>query len=103
MFDEYFEALEKFWNIAVQGDGSAERLAKADAVLVLPKNYGYGMRYTEDKIWGFWGPDEVAPLVWIVSQKLLSQHGFSLDIVYDDSVFPFKDKYEVVYYWNSTL
>ena len=72
-------------------------------VLVLPKNYGFGLRYPEDNIWGFWSPDEKTQQVWSISQKLLSMYGLGLDIVYDDPAFPVAGKYQQVYYWNQTV
>jgi hypothetical protein len=102
MFDEHFEALEKFWNDKWQGK-ITHGSTVADAVLVLPKNYGYGLRYPEDKIWGFWGPDEKSPQIWSISQELLSRYGYRLDIVYDDPEFPVEGKYQHIFYWNQTL
>ena len=102
MLDEHFESLEKFWNNIRQGK-VVHGSTIADAVLVLPKNYGYGLRYPEDNIWGFWGPDEKSPIVWSISQELLSSYGLRLDIVYDDPAFPVAGKYQQVYYWNQTV
>ena len=102
MLNEHFEALQKLWNNIAQGKITHSSTI-ANAVLVLPKNYGYGFRYPEDTIWGFWGPDEKSPVIWNLSQELLSRYGYSLDIVYDDSSFPFEGKYSMVYYWNSTF
>ena len=104
MTEEHFQALEGFWNNVV----TAPRLrtipdtSKAEAVLVLPKNYGWGMRQPDDRIW-YWGPDEKSSQIWDVSRKLLSQYGLKLDIVYDDPAFPAADKYPQVYYWNQSI
>jgi hypothetical protein len=102
MADEHFKALAKFWTNTTQNN-VIHSSTKADAVLVLPKNYGYGLRYPEDKIWGFWGPDQESTQIWSISQKLLSIYGLRLDIVYDDPVFPVAGKYQQVYYWNQTV
>jgi hypothetical protein len=102
MFDEHFDALEKFWNDTIQSKVIHNSIL-ADAVLVLPKNYGYGLRNPGDKIWGFWDPDEETPQVWSITQELLSRYGFRLDIVYDDSAFPVLGNYQNIYYWNQTL
>ena len=75
----------------------------AEAALVLPRNYGWGMRHPEDKIWGWWGPDEKSPQIWAISRQLLAQYGTSLDIVYDDPAFPAEGIYKTVYYWNQTI
>jgi hypothetical protein len=100
--DEHFLALERFWNYVNNGGGSARGSTKAASVLVLPRNYGWGMRSAEDTIWGFWGPDEHSSQIWVLSRKLIAQYGFSLDIGYDDPNFEVTSKYSRVYYWNKS-
>ena len=100
--DAHFEALEKLWSEVAQNPRKISE-SQAEVALVLPRNYGWGMRHPEDKIWGFWGPDEKSPQIWEISRKLLSQHGTSLDIVYDDPAFPVTGKYSLTYYWNQTV
>ena len=98
--DEHFQALEQFWNYANrQGPNSSH----AQAALILPKDYGWGMRNPTDKIWGFWGPDDKSPLIWNKIQTLLSQYGSGLDIIYDDPAFPLQGNYSKVYFWNQTI
>ena len=102
--DEHFYALERFSNdvmaaskmMTLSGDSIA------DAVLVLPANYGWGMRSQNDTIWGFWEPDAKSTQVWSSTRLLLFQYGIHLDIVYDDPAFPVTGKYEHVYFWNQT-
>ena len=103
MTDAHFEALEKFWNDVVENPHVTQGSIEAEAVLVLPKNYGWGMRHPEDRIWGWWGPDEKSPQIWALSRELLSRYGLRLDIVYDDPAFPVEGKYSQTYYWNQTL
>jgi hypothetical protein len=74
----------------------------AEVVLVLPHNYGWGMRYPNDRLWGIWAPDERASLIWNVSRKLLNQYNFGLDMVYEDARFPVDGLYANIYYWNQT-
>ena len=102
MTDEHFEALERFWNDTVKNPEVIHDSTKAEAILVLPKNYGWGMRNPQDKIWAFWGPDEKSHQIWTLSRQLLTQYGTSLDIVYDDPAFPVTGKYPKIYYWNQT-
>jgi hypothetical protein len=105
--DEHFEAIEKFWNditeksAAQNGLDATRDSSKAEAALVLPRSYGWGMRRPDDRLW-YWGPDEKSAQVWEISRKLLSQYGLSLDIVYDDPAFPVAAKYPQVYYWNQS-
>lgn len=104
MTDEHFKAVEKFShdlmstvNIRTTQDASA-----ADAVLVLPHNYAWGMRYPTDKIWGYWPPDHRAPQIWNITSELLLKYKLNLDIIYDDPDYPVTGKYPHIYYWNQT-
>jgi hypothetical protein len=103
MTDQHFEALERFWNDIVKNPDVVHGSTEAEVVLVLPKNYGWGMRSPQDKIWAFWGPDENSEQIWNISRQLLTQYGTRLDIVYDDPAFPVTGKYQKIYYWNQTI
>ena len=72
------------------------------AALVLPENYGWAFRRPDDRIWGYWGPDENSQQIWQMAQNLIDEYGLALDIVYDDPNFPVEDLYQEVYYWNHT-
>jgi hypothetical protein len=102
--DKHFEALERFWHdintVGSRKTISDESLGKT--ALVLPRNYGWGMRWADDKIW-FWGPDEKTTQIWDISQKLLFEYGVRLDIVYDDPAFPIAGKYVRVFYWYDSV
>jgi hypothetical protein len=99
--DEHFEAMQQFWSY-MQHHPEEYGKTDAQAALVLPENYAWGMRYPEDKIWGYWGPDENSTQIWNLSQTLLDECGLALDIVYDDPNFPIADIYQEIYYWNYT-
>jgi glutamine cyclotransferase len=72
-------------------------------VMVLPRNYGWGMRNPYDVIWGFWGPDDKSLQVGTVMGKLLAQYGVRLDIVYDDPAYPVSAvSYTDIHYWNES-
>ena len=47
-------------------------LSAPQAALVLPKNFGWGMRNPNDTIWGFWITDNRTQQIAIVTSKLLS-------------------------------
>ncbi|MCL2643512.1 MAG: hypothetical protein FWD52_08425 [Candidatus Bathyarchaeota archaeon] len=97
---DHFEALQKLW-IDINNP-TIKRVTKPEAVLVLPQNYGWGMRHVDDRIW-LWSADEHSPQIWNITQKLVKQYGINLDIVYDDPQFPVTGKYNKIYYWNQTL
>jgi len=99
--NDQFNALQRFWN-----DITTKKFADLSAplaALVLPKNFGWGMRNPNDTIWGFWTTDNRTQEVAVITSKLLSYYGASLDIVYEDQAYPVtKGNYQHVYYWNST-
>jgi len=100
--DEHFSALKDFWNQVIKNPNIIQGSVKADTVLVLPKNYGCGLRWEEDKIWGVLKPNENSTQIWNVLQKTLAKTSFNLDIVYDDSEFPLTGKYQQIITWNQT-
>lgn len=95
--DEHFMALESFWNNVVKNPQISQGSIKADSVLVLPQNFGGGMRWKEDIIWGIFITDAKAQGLWDSLQTNLSNHSLQLDIVYDDPEFPLTTDYQNVY------
>lgn len=100
--DEHFSALQEFWNYTVQNKTVTNGGSKAEAVLVLPNNYGSGLRSANDTIWGIWPADNRSQQVWDSMQTSLSKYGTKLDVVYDNPAYPFSGRYQQVYYWNQT-
>lgn len=100
--EEHFEALERFWNDVVQNPSVTHGGIKAEAALVLPNNYGWGMRRPDDTIWGLWDANDTSTQIWNQLQQRLEQHGLKIDIVYDDPAYPVTGRYANVYYWNQT-
>jgi hypothetical protein len=101
--DEHFSALQRFWSNTVQNKTVTNGGVKAEVVLVLPKNYGWGLRSLQDNIWGMWQPDAKSPQVWSALQACLLKYGSKLDIIYDDSTYQAAGRYQHVYYWNQTI
>jgi hypothetical protein len=101
--EEHFAAMKTFWNFIHLNPRSSINKEDAQVALVLPKDYGWGMRTGDDKIWGFWAADEKAPIIGESASKLLQKYGLKLDIIYDDPRFNYTGKYDQVYFWNSTI
>ncbi|PVX24853.1 MAG: hypothetical protein CW691_06310 [Candidatus Bathyarchaeum sp.] len=95
MLDEHFEAIERLWNEAKTPKPLQESVT-AENILVLPRNYGWGMRRPDDRIW-YWGPDEETLQIWELTRKLLSQYDLELDIIYEDKEFPITNQYTQVF------
>jgi hypothetical protein len=96
MKPEHFQALESFWKNEVTNPQKIRGSIKADAVLVLPKNYGWGTRWEGDKVWGIFEADNQTSQLWGLMETTLQEHGFKTDIVIDDSRFPFTPNYQSI-------
>jgi hypothetical protein len=100
--EQHFQALEHFGNEVVQNPSIVHGGVKAQAVLVLPENYGWGMRRPDDTVWGLWDANDTSTQIWSQLQSKLDQYGLKLGIVYDDPAYPVEGRYANVYYWNQT-
>ena len=96
--DEHFEALESFWNNVVKNPNEIRGSIKADSILILPQNYGWGARRAEDKIWGIFLPDNQTTQIWNLMQTTLQNHGLKTDIAYNDSKLQLPTQYKNLYY-----
>jgi hypothetical protein len=99
--DEHFEVMQDFWNY-MQRNPEEYGKTLGQVALVLSKNYAWGMRRPDDRIWGYWGPDDLSLHIWKTYHDLLPQYSFTLDIVYDDPDFPLEGLYQEIFYWNHT-
>lgn len=100
MQEEHFQALKSFWNDVIQNPKVTQGSIKADSVLVLPKNYGWGTRWDGDKIWGIYVGDEKMHEIWSLMETKLQEHGFQIDIVINDARYPLPAEYQNVYFAN---
>jgi len=100
MKDEHFQALENFWNNIIRNPQITQGSTKADTVLILPKNYGCGLRWKGDKIWGIFKADEQANQLWDLTQTSLQDHALKIDIVYEDTAYPLTEEYPHTHHWT---
>lgn len=102
--DEHFDALERFWEYVntcprneIYGSDS-KRIA-----YVLPEDYGWGFRGSEDNVWGLW-VDELSTQIGTGLNYLLDTHHIGLDIIYDDpKYYKSLDNYSKLIFWNGTI
>ena len=101
--DEHFSAMKTFWDQIHSSPRTAFGEIQGKVAFVLPKDYGWGMRQPNDKIWGYWPADELSLEVGKKMQAIRNTYGLEFDAVYDDARFNLTDKYAELYYWNSTI
>jgi hypothetical protein len=103
--EEHFDALEQFWNY-MNDNPKKHGTIKGDVVYVLPENFGFGLRWAEDNIWGVWSSDTDGRVekIWSDVNQLVDEYGFNLDIAYSDPEFnaDIQRRYDRVIFWNET-
>ncbi len=102
--EEHFDALNQFWDYAV-ANPQKHGAEVAQVAYVVPKDYGFGFRRSDDNIWGLWDADTLSAKVWTDVSMLVARYGTALDVVYDDPLFAGKivNNYGQVYFWNQTI
>ena len=99
---EHLEALEEFWQY-IRDNPRANNTPMGRIAFVLPKDYGFGFRTSNDRIWGLWEPDELSNNIWHQAHSLLRQYGTNLDIIYEDTIQIGINTYDQLIYWNGTI
>jgi hypothetical protein len=97
---EHFQAIKDFWDNVFNNHQVLRGSVKPDTVLVLPKNYGWGMRWQTDHIWGVFNSDNISQQIWDQLQLALQNHELRTDIVYNDIGHNLTDYYKNVNFWN---
>ncbi len=99
---EHLEALKQFWQYAKHNRRIANPFDKRVAY-VLPKDYAYGFRGPNDKIWGLWEADDFSFRISTELGSLLEEYGSKLDIIYDEGLgFNNIKYYHELIFWNGT-
>ena len=99
--EEHLEALKQFWEYT-QNNPRSSKPVNDRVAYVLPKDYGYGFRGPNDKIWGLWEADELSLEISYHLGYFLDEHGTNLDVIYDDGI-EFNRLYCKYIFWNGTI
>jgi hypothetical protein len=100
---EQLVALRAFWHYA-QNNPRGSVPASDRVAYVLPKDYAYGFRGPDDKIWGLWEADAFSDQLCLNLGILIEKYGFKLDVIYDDGLEPGSTcGYSKLVFWNGTV
>jgi hypothetical protein len=102
--EEHFSALEKFWN-NLQSNPDSFGVNHPEAAYVVPRDYGFGFRRADDRIWGLFSNDSSSEKIFNDVQTLTNRYGAKLDILYDEPEVTAQllSSYRQVFYWNQTI
>jgi hypothetical protein len=99
---EHLDALKQFWQYSQQNPRKVSPFNDRTAY-ILPKDYAYGFRGPNDKIWGLWEADSLSAPISIELGALLQQYGSKLDIVYQDALgLDNTQEYKSIIYFNTS-
>jgi hypothetical protein len=101
--EEHLAAMRRFWDYTKQ-NSQPNKLSDVVAY-VLPRDYGYGFRGPNDKIWGRFEADDIANQLCVDLNNLLQQYGTRLDVIYEDDLLLNSEataKYKEIFMWNET-
>jgi hypothetical protein len=100
--EEHLAALNQFWEY-MQSNPRENSSISDRVAYVLPKDYGYGFRGPNDKIWGLWEADNITNQICKTLGKFLEEYGPRLDIIYDERLEPGNTYgYSKLIFWNSS-
>ncbi len=101
--DEHFEALQNFWT-TLHSDPGSFGSNEPQVAYVVPKDYGFGFRAADDRIWGLFASDELSAKIYTDLQTLTNRYGAHVDILYDEpQAAMLLSNYRQVFYWNQTI
>lgn len=99
---EHLDALKRFWEY-IKVNPRQNTTNNGRVAYVLPKDYGYGFRGPDDRIWGFWGPDNLTSRICSGLSQLFTQYDEKLDIIYDYGLTPGNNYgYDRLIFWNDS-
>ncbi|MGF3521502.1 MAG: hypothetical protein ACQXXJ_00190 [Candidatus Bathyarchaeia archaeon] len=97
--EEHLQAIKQFWQYTQEkprNNTINDRIA-----LALPKDYAYGFRGPNDKIWGLWEANQFSLELSVHIDYLLKQYGTKLDIIYEDGLQGCSSYgYSKIIYWS---
>lgn len=101
--EEHFEALERFWK-TLHTDPASFSVNKAEAVYVVPADYGFSFGNPTSPIWGLFPADDLAAKLYGDIEALTEMYGARFDVLYESAeTARVVGNYSRVYYWNQTI
>ena len=100
---EHLDALKRFWEYARTHRRMSDQI-RGEVAYVLPKDYAYGFRGPEDKVWGLWQADEFSLNISTKVGSLINNYQNRLDMIYDDGLkVNGSYGYSELVFWNGSI
>jgi len=99
---EHLDALKQFWKY-VKSNPRPNNPVSERVAYVLPSDFGYGFRGSDDSILGLWKNSTLSKQIWDDVNVYSQQYSQKFDIIYADSPNFDKWAYSKLIYWNGTV
>jgi hypothetical protein len=96
---EHLAAMKQFWNYSSTYGPSGKDIETA---YVLPEDYGFGLRSSQDTIWGLWSADASTSKIYSDVNMLIQLKGAEFNILINNATLAkdVKGHYTELIYWN---
>jgi hypothetical protein len=96
---EHLAAMKQFWNYSSTYGPSGKDIETA---YVLPEDYGFGFRSSQDTMWGLWSADAATSKIYSDVNMLVQLKGAEFDILVNNATLAknVKGHYTELIYWN---
>jgi hypothetical protein len=100
---EHLAELKRFWQYTRDNPRVSDPIRNRVAY-ILPKDYAYGFRGPDDKIWGLWEADNFSLKISTEVGGLIDKCQNRLDLIYDDGLRAGSlYGYSQLVFWNGTV
>ncbi|MCL2642005.1 MAG: hypothetical protein FWD52_00595 [Candidatus Bathyarchaeota archaeon] len=99
---EHLDALKQFWKY-VKTNPRPNNPVNERTAYVLPPDFGYSFRSTDNSTWGIWKNVTLTNQIWNDVNTYAQQYDQKFDIIYADTPNFEKWTYNKLIYWNGTV
>jgi hypothetical protein len=109
--EEHFAAMRQLWSYTREHHRGEKKTA-VEAALVLPEDYGGGLRWADDNVWApmsltwraAWPADTQTPQIWLNLNKMSAKYQLGFNVIFDgQNIADLVKAYQKVYFWNETI
>jgi hypothetical protein len=100
--EEHLAALEQFWQYTANSPRDSD-VVNDRVAFGLPKDFAYGLRGPDDKIWGLWNANDTSYELCVNLDAQLKCYDTKLDVIYDDMSYNNMRIYSKITFWNGTV
>ncbi|MCL2134109.1 MAG: hypothetical protein FWH37_00915 [Candidatus Bathyarchaeota archaeon] len=99
---EHLDALKEFWKY-IKNNPRPSNPVNERIAYVLPPDFGYGFRGSDDSFWGIWNNSTLSNQIWDEINDYSQKYNQKFDIIYADTPNFDNWAYNKLIFWNGTI